>query len=229
LSHFQTLLALSIDGDALRRVGIYVVCLVLSVAVHEFCHAFAAHKLGDGTPESEGRLTLNPVSHVDVIGTLALPLFAGLFGWPLFGWGKPVPTQPRNYTRKVSMRKGLAIVAVAGPLGNLALMVVVVAIAALISLLGFMSQQLNDVLLTLAFLNLILMVFNLIPLHPLDGGKILAAFLPAKFAAFDQFSQRYGGYVLIGLVVLGGSVLALAFAPFQLAMNWVWGHAVGVV
>ncbi len=221
-----SLLAYSVGAEALRNVGIYLVCLILSVAVHEYCHALAAHRLGDGTPEGQGRLTLNPMAHVHVIGTLALPVMAGLFGWPLFGWGRPVETAPRNYTRKVSMRAGMAIVAVAGPLGNLALLMVVVLVGVLIALAGQLSSEINSLLYTLASLNLMLMVFNLLPVHPLDGGKIVAFLLPSKLQYLDDYSQRYGIYVLMGVLFLGGTVLHRVFAPFMDLMQWVWVHAV---
>ena len=112
-------LALGSAAD-LRRAGIFVICMILAIGVHEFAHALAAHRLGDPTPEGQGRLTLNPVAHMDPIGTLALPLILGITGTGMiFGWGRPVQTTPRYYTRKVTMRAGMALVAFAGPLSNL--------------------------------------------------------------------------------------------------------------
>jgi Zn-dependent protease len=202
--------------------GIYVVCLVLSIAVHEYFHALFADRLGDPTPESEGRLTLNPIAHADPVGTLALPIIAALTAMPLLGWGKPVPTQPRNYTRKVSMRAGLAIVAVAGPLGNLVLATIVTAIAFVVAASGFLTPEIESVLHTLVVLNVVLMVFNLLPIHPLDGGKILAAFLPPSLEFIDEFLAQYGGYIVIALVVLGGGLLGFVLWPFTNLVDAVW-------
>lgn len=212
----------AITTNDLKLVGIYLVCLVLSIAVHEYFHALFAHRLGDPTPESEGRLTLNPVVHADPIGTLALPVMAALFHFPLLGWGKPVNTNPRHYTRKVTMRGGMALVSVAGPLGNLALAVVVLAIAAVLSRVGGLHAQVELLLTTMLSLNVLLMAFNLLPLHPLDGGKILAAFLPPKYEYIDEFSMKYGGMIILGLVVFGGRFLGVAIAPFMFVAGWLW-------
>jgi len=216
----------AITTQDLKLVGIYLVCLVLSIAVHEYFHALVAHRLGDPTPAAEGRLTLNPLAHADPIGTLAMPLIAGLWHLPLLGWGKPVPTQPRHYTRKVTMRGGMALVAVAGPLGNLVLAVAVLLIAAGLSLAGVLHAQVAQLLHIMLALNVLLMVFNLIPLHPLDGGKILAAFLPPRLEHIDDFLMRHGGMILIGLVVLGSGFLGLLIGPFLEAADWMWRLAV---
>ncbi len=219
-------IAAQIDASTLRTVAIYVVCLVLSVAVHEFAHAWAAHRLGDDTPEREGRLTLNPVAHADPIGTLLLPLIAGLTNTPLFGWGRPVPTNPVRYTRKVSMRVGLALVSVAGPLANLALAAVVLLAAAGASLAGVLNPQTAALLHGLMTLNIFLMVFNLLPVHPLDGGKILAALLPEKWRAVDDFLLQWGGTILIVLVLVGGGLIATLAAPLFHVSNLLWSAVV---
>jgi Zn-dependent protease len=219
--------AAAIPTDAFKTVGIYLVCLVLSIAVHEYFHALFAQKLGDPTPESEGRVTLNPLVHADPIGTLAMPVIAAFTALPLLGWGKPVPTQPRHYSRKVTMRSGMAIVAVAGPLGNLVLAAIVVLIGIVLRLAGILHAQIEQLLLIMLQLNVLLMAFNLLPLHPLDGGKILAAFLPPKWEHIDEFLMRYGGWIIIGLVVAGGRFLGILIAPFMSAANWVWQLSVG--
>lgn len=217
----MTMLA-AITTDDLKLVGIYLVCLVLSIAVHEFFHALFADRLGDPTPESEGRLTLNPVAHADPIGTLAMPIIAAFFHLPLLGWGKPVNTNPRHYTRKVTMRGGMALVSVAGPIGNLVLVVIVLAIAAVLSRTIGLQAQVELLLQTMLGLNVLLMVFNLLPFHPLDGGKILAAFLPPKYEYIDEFLMRYGGMIIVGLVVFGGRFLGVVLAPFMFVASWLW-------
>ncbi len=223
------MLALTITPETIKTVVIYVVCLVLSVAVHEFGHAWAANRLGDGTPEAEGRLTLNPIAHADPIGTLTLPVIAALFGYPAFGWGKPVPTQPRNYHRNVSMRTGLALVSLAGPAGNLVFAVVALLIAGALSLGGVLVPELSKLLYFVVTLNVLLMVFNLLPVHPLDGGKILSAVLPERFRAVDEWLEQWGGFVIIVLIVLGARFggLRLVIAPFQAVADLAWNALVG--
>lgn len=211
----------ALGATDLRRAGIFVICMILAIAVHEFSHAFAAHRLGDGTPEGQGRLTLNPVAHMDPIGTLALPLILAMTSpGLLFGWGRPVQTQPRNYTRKISMRGGMAIVAFAGPLSNLLLAVLTLGliwglvtggVLDTATLLGGGSAHPLFIFYTL---NIVLFVFNLLPLHPLDGGKLLAWVLPAKYEHVDEFLMRYGGLILVGLVLVGTPILHAIFTPF---------------
>lgn len=209
--------AVTLTPEIIKTVVTYVVVLVLSVAVHEFGHALAAHRLGDGTPESEGRLTLNPIAHADPIGTLLLPVIAAVFHYPALGWGKPVPTHPRNYTRKVSMRTGLALVSLAGPAGNLVFAVVTLLIAAGLSLAGVLVPELVKLLHFVVSINVLLMVFNLLPVHPLDGGKILSALLPERFRAVDEFLEQYGGFVLLVLIIAGFrfGLLGRLLYPFQ--------------
>jgi Zn-dependent protease len=213
---------LAISSRDLELAGIYVVTLVLSIAVHEYFHALAASRLGDPTPESEGRLTLNPIAHADPIGTLALPIIAALSSLPAFGWGKPVQTQPRHYTRKVSMRTGMGIVAVAGPLGNLVLATFVLLVGALANLAGVLSPSIEMPLILLLQINVILMVFNLLPLHPLDGGKILAALLPPKYEWVDEWIGRYGPMILVAMIVFGRGILGEVFGPFLELSNAAW-------
>lgn len=203
----------SVNAADLRRVAVYVVCLVIAISIHEFAHAFAADRLGDPTPSREGRLTLNPMSHADPIGTLALPTIAGLFHLPLLGWGRPVPTQPSYYTRKVSMRGGLALVSFAGPLSNFLQALVTVGLLKVLHVAGVSSPGLEDILRVFFRLNLVLFAFNLLPLHPLDGGKILSWILPQRLSFVDEFFERWGGIILLILVMALPGVLATLLWP----------------
>lgn len=209
---------LALGAVDLRRAGIFVICMILAIAVHEFSHAFAAHRLGDPVPEGQGRLTLNPVAHMDPIGTLLLPLsMALMFPGLLFGWGRPVETQPRNYTRKVTMRAGMAIVSFAGPFSNLVLAALTLVVALALAKGGVIAGPLavDHPLLIFFFLNITLFVFNLLPIHPLDGGKILAWMLGPRYQHVDDFLSRYGFMILIGLVVVGGPILVAIISPFH--------------
>ena len=154
--------------------------VLIAITFHEFAHGYVAYKLGDNTAKNEGRLSLNPLAHLDPIGTLML-LFAG------FGWGKPVQVNPANYTRKISMEKGEAIVSAAGPIMNIILAFVFSLIyCALYKFAGtaFLSSTVGGVIMILISAtistNVGLGVFNLIPLPPLDGSKIIMPFLPYK-------------------------------------------------
>lgn len=211
----------AVAAEDLRRAGIYVICLVLAISVHEFSHAFAAHRLGDPTPERDGRLTLNPVAHADPIGTLVLPLVLGLSSAGVFfGWGRPVMTNPRFYTRKISMRGGMALVAFAGPLSNLLLATLTLGVVWGLGAGGLLDGHLAifKLLRTFYLLNVILFVFNLLPVHPLDGGKVLAWMLKSKHQYIDDFLVRNGGYILVGLIIvgplLGVDILGFLFGPF---------------
>jgi Zn-dependent protease len=207
------LVAMDFSSETLTMVGLYLICLILSIAVHEYGHALVADRLGDPTPDRDGRVSLNPLVHADPVGTLIMPIVAAFTGFPLFGWGRPVETQPSNYTRKISMRKGMALVAVAGPFGNLALALVVLGIAAVLARTMGIDQGMNELLMTMLQLNVVLMLFNLLPLHPLDGGKILAAFLPTRLEYIDDFLLRYGPWILLVLVLLGGGLLGRVLGP----------------
>lgn len=224
---------LGITAADLRSALIFVLCLVVAIAFHEFAHAFVAHRLGDPTPGRDGRVTLNPLAHADPIGTVALPIMAGLLHLPLFGWGRPVMTQPRFYTRKISMRGGMALVSFAGPAANVLQAIVTLIILKIIIVSGAgvlsppMQVQLDlglpvtlpGILITFFQLNLTLALFNLLPIHPLDGGKILAWMLPARFSHIDDVLARYGWMILLALILIPGLMRPL-FTPVVIASDW---------
>jgi Zn-dependent protease len=170
-----------------------VVALVVGITVHEFSHALAATRLGDPTPASQGRLSLNPLRHLDPFGTLFL-IFAG------FGWGKPVIFDPRYLKNP---RVGQVLVGLAGPAANLILVVVFGLLLRLAANMGADPQGGLVVLFaTLVLMNLVLLVFNLIPIPPLDGSKLLLAVLPDSARAFKLWLARSGPFLLFGLILL---------------------------
>lgn len=186
--------------------------VLVAITFHEYAHGLAAYKLGDTTAKDEGRLSLNPKDHLDPIGTLML-LLAG------FGWGKPVHVDPRNYTKKISMEKGEAIVSAAGPVMNLVLALVFTLIYCAIYRFApdeFLTQTVGKVILTIigyvVTINIGLGVFNLIPLPPLDGSKIIMPLLPLKakewFATNEQIF--YIVFIIIFVTGIAGSVISPA-------------------
>lgn len=210
---------LGLTATDLRTALIFVLCLVVATAFHEFAHAIVADRLGDPTPGREGRVTLNPLVHADPIGTLALPVMAGLLHLPVFGWGRPVMTQPRYYTRRFSMRAGMAMVSFAGPLANLVQAAVTLGVIKVLLLSGVSHAGLLEVLATFFMLNVTLAFFNLLPIHPLDGGKILAWMLPARFDHVDDILARYGWTILLALMLIPG-LLQTLFTPVGHVVAW---------
>ncbi len=211
---------LALGAADLRRAGIFLICLVAAIALHEFSHAKVADWLGDPTPRREGRVTLNPLAHADPVGTILLPIvFALTAPGMLFGWGRPVPTNPALYRRSVSMRGGMALVALAGPLMNflLALVSGVVIGVAVRTGLPIGPRTADHPLYVFYSLNLVLFAFNLLPIHPLDGGKVLAWFLGARRQHVDAFLQQYGPWILLALIVLppGRIVLHALIGPIH--------------
>ncbi len=193
---------MSITIDQVREAILFLIALVLSITVHEFGHAWAATKLGDSLPRAQGRLTLSPIPHVDPIGTLLLPLIMQLTHVPLLGWGRPVQTNPRNYTKRVSQATGQMLVAIAGPLMNLLLAVLVSTVVVVGGRSGALSETLALGLMDhLVRLNLFLMFFNLLPIPPLDGGAVLAWVLPRSLQGVIAFLGRWGSLILFAMVM----------------------------
>ncbi|HEX9817970.1 MAG TPA: site-2 protease family protein [Patescibacteria group bacterium] len=168
--------------------------LLMSIALHEFAHCFVADKLGDPTPRSKGRLTLDPRVHLDPLGTLMI-LFTR------FGWGKPAPFDPYNLKNPV---RDTALIAAAGPLTNIAVALVL----SLLLQLGFFPTFLLQVaIFQVMAINIMLAVFNLVPVYPLDGSKILTAVLPRQTAIeYEQTMIRYGTLILLLLILPFGGV-----------------------
>ena len=173
-------------------------CIVLgailfSLSFHEFGHAWVAKRFGDDTAQRAGRLTLNPISHIDPMG-LMMVVFVG------FGWAKPVPTDPRNFTS----RYAYMLVAAAGPAMNLLLAVIVVNVLVQVWPVGWYADEpLPRAMFYIVQINLLLMVFNLLPIGALDGHYILPYFLPRQLSQrYRYYNQRYGNFALLGLIAL---------------------------
>lgn len=184
----------------LQNLVLSLVPMILSLSVHEFCHAFVANKLGDDTAEREGRLTLSPLAHIDPIGTLLLPALGALGGGISFlGWARPVPVNPARFRRDVSMRFGMAITAAAGPLSNLALALLSMGLFVGLHKVGVLtsgSSAISALLLAMFSINVGLCVFNFLPIPPLDGSRLL----PRSFDELREKIEPYSMLILLAII-----------------------------
>lgn len=176
---------------------------LFALCFHEFAHGWVAKLKGDRTAEMMGRLTLNPLAHIDWVGTVLLPLAALFFSFPFFGWAKPVPVNTRNLSRP---KEDLFWISFAGPLSNLFLALVATLMIALMAAFGEGNSSIGALLEITKFfilINLFLAAFNMIPLHPLDGGKVLARFLPHEWNEQLESMQQYTMIILIVVFISG--------------------------
>lgn len=189
--------------DAIRLIALTLVVMVLSLTVHECAHAWVARKLGDDTAERQGRLSLSPVTHIDVLGTLIIPVLGALTGgFAFIGWARPTPVNPARFRRGVNMRSGMALVAAAGPASNIVLASIS---AAAYSLLehqhsavlwsGEHRSGVGALLIALFQINVGLATFNLLPIPPLDGSRLLPR-------SFDELQARLAPFSFIVLLVV---------------------------
>lgn len=190
--------------DFLQKVAVWVLPVVFAITVHEVAHGWVARRHGDPTAEMLGRLTLNPAKHIDPIGTILVPGLLLLFGGFVFGWAKPVPVTVKNLRNP---RRDMALVALAGPMANL-LMGILWALMARIGLtllsadLVWLGRPLVYMGVAGILINAMLMVLNLLPLPPLDGGRVLTSLLPPRLAWQVSRIEPYAFFILIGLVML---------------------------
>jgi Zn-dependent protease len=198
------------------QILIVLVVLISSLSVHEAAHAFAADRLGDPTARHLGRLSLNPAVHVDPVGTLLFPLIAFMTGFPLIGWAKPVPVDPRHLRHP---KRDFAFIAAAGPASN-----IVIAVAAAVLLEAAQAfaapgdiaglavlRPAIQILRLFVLLNVLLAVFNMIPVPPLDGGNVLLGVLPRGAARVVEQMRPYGFLILYALMLTG--VLSTILGP----------------
>ena len=203
------------------NLGYYVISalvVLITLAIHEYCHAYAAYKLGDNTARDMGRLTLNPLKHLDPVGAICMLLFH-------VGWAKPVPINPRNFKNP---KKGFAITAIAGPLSNIVMaffgaLVYIIILASLRGVLfvrdSFEYNFWNNVLLFVSLfhtINLGLGIFNLLPIPPFDGSRIFLSFLPPKY--YWKIMQ-YERYIYMAFLIL--LVIGVFDKPINIARNFV--------
>jgi len=204
-----------LPGFDLTETLLAFVVLIASLTFHEAAHAFTADRLGDPTARSLGRLSLNPAVHVDVIGTIVFPLIALMTGVPLIGWAKPVPVDIRNLS---APRRDFAIVALAGPVSNV---ILAVSGAVLVSVFpgGQQIGIIQEGLIRFVLINVLLAVFNMIPIPPLDGGNVLLGILPESMARVIEQLRGYG-FLLLYLLMLSGVLARITFPVQNAILNW---------
>jgi len=208
---------------------IYMVVLLLAISAHEAAHAWMSNKFGDDTAQMLGRITLNPMKHADPIGTIAIPIASFIFGAiggalgsiPLIGWGKPTPVNPRKWT---NYKLANFMVSIAGVLANLFLLIIAFIITKIMiwqgmSLEHFFTSDANPIAIFLSnmmLLNLSLFVFNLLPIPPLDGGKILTSILPESFTPILETIEQFGFVILLLFVYFG--LFGFIIRPFLILL-----------
>ena len=202
------------DADFISKISIFAIPVLMAIAMHEAAHAWAARYFGDNSLEIQRRITLNPVPHVDPIGTILLPLILLWSGSPiLFGWAKPVMVSGRAFKNP---RHAWRWVAAAGPIANLIMMVLWAIVLKMSSGLGESATFLVEVGKAGIIINLVLAVFNLLPILPLDGGRILSTLLPTKWAYHYATTERYGMIIVLVLSLTG--VLGFIMRPVQMLL-----------
>jgi len=204
------------------QVFIAFTVLLFSLTVHEMAHAWTADRFGDPTARLLGRVSLNPLVHADPIGTILFPLIAMISGAPLIGWAKPVPV---NIRRLQSPRRDYVLVAAAGPASNLvlamasALLLAVMPVAPQHAGEANVSAPLAAILSQAMRLNVLLAIFNMVPIPPLDGGNVLMGLLPSRLAASMRYVRPYGFLLLYALILSGGFDYVVV-PPYRFILSW---------
>jgi Zn-dependent protease len=211
--------------DIAYTIAVWAIPILFAITLHEAAHGWVANKLGDPTAKNLGRITLNPIKHIDPVGTIVVPLFLATVSPFVLGWAKPVPVEPRYFK---SPLLDMALVAVAGPASNFFM----ACIWAMFIQLAFLSLEQSQLLSFLAemgekgiIINIVLMVLNLLPIPPLDGGRVVAGILPPKLAIPYMQLERFGMIIILLLLVSGilGKVMWPVVVHFVNIIGFIFG------
>ncbi|MBX3708237.1 MAG: site-2 protease family protein [Gammaproteobacteria bacterium] len=202
------------DLTTIQKIVVWALPLIFAITLHEVAHGYVASLFGDQTARYSGRLTLNPIKHIDMLGTIMVPFLMLMVSNFIFGWAKPVPVDPRNLRNP---RRDMAIVALAGPLSNLLMalfwgLIMKIGLTVIQQGNGWLGVPLAYMGNAGVLINVVLGVLNLIPLPPLDGGRVLSAVLPPRMAYSLHFIEPYGFIILILLMLSG--ILFSIMGPF---------------
>ena len=210
-----------------QYVVLMIPALLIAMIVHELGHGYTAYKLGDNTPKIAGRLTINPIPHLDIFGSIIFPAILILLKAPfIFGWAKPVPINPFNF-KKLDYRKGMALTALMGPLSNIITAVIFAVLFHItINLTNYLPYTINKTVLTPLILfftltvniNIIIAIFNLLPIPSFDGWRILLSFLPFKLERKLENLEFYGVFIVLILFMVG-IIQVLIIPPYILLMS----------
>ena len=211
--------------DIAYTIAVWAAPILFAITLHEAAHGWVANKLGDPTAKNLGRITINPIKHIDPVGTVVVPLFLAMVSPFVIGWAKPVPIQPRYFK---SPLLDMALVAVAGPLSNFFM----ACFWAMFIQLVYMSLEHSQLLVFLAemgkngiIINIVLMVLNLLPIPPLDGGRVVAGILPPKLAMPFMQLERFGMVIILVLLVSGilGKIMWPIVQQFVKIIGFIFG------
>jgi Zn-dependent protease len=209
------------DYSLAQKISIWALPVLLAITLHEVAHGWVASLFGDQTARYSGRLTLNPFKHIDIIGTVVVPLLLFFSSGFIFGWAKPVPVDARNMQNP---RRDMAIVSIAGPLSNIVMAICWGGIAKLgIALSGsndWIGEPANLMGMAGIQINIILAVLNCLPIPPLDGGRVLLNILPGRLAWRLQGLERYS-FLLLVLLMVSGILQHILLPPSVLLMQWI--------
>ena len=216
-------------NEIIQAIAVYAIPVIFAITLHEAAHAYAAKYFGDNTAYAAGRMSMNPLRHIDPIGTIALPVLMYIFTPFVFGYAKPVPI---DFGKLRNPKKQMAWVAFAGPLSNFVMAFGWSLFALLMAATGVAEAYPYKVAQAGVFVNILMFVFNMLPIPPLDGGRIMTSILPHKLAYQYARIEPYGFFIVIGLLVfklldywfmpmgaLTGTVLNLFVAPFRLLLG----------
>lgn len=200
----------------IQKIVIWAIPVIFAITIHEVAHGWVANKLGDSTAKVMGRITLNPIKHIDLIGTLLIPGLLILFGSPfIFGWAKPVPV---NWNNLHNPRRDMALVALAGPFVNLLMALIWAIIAKVGLIIGSPFHFLVFMGLAGIVVNLILLILNIIPIPPLDGSRIVSSFLSPSAARKYNTVESFGFIILI-ILLITGILSMIMLVPFNFLLN----------